>query len=374
MRHVAPKAEEYSTLPGSSSALKKRDGEGRARGTVASGRSGGRIYRAVMGTDASMGAELDNLTIHPKMHELLSDDILSHILRFLDIRVLCQLKPADRRHCGLCRAELACRSTRDLFEYERLNGDWGTDEEIQISGPFNRSFSRIDALVWRAYNADFARDTHDVMFASSPAPRTARPAGMRFRVGDAFFNGESGNFGIIMGWDDRRREPFTVCGSVAETLYSVHYLVFELSPEFGTVATEFGAAARWRINWEIGIRRYIPEGSMLSVCDIWNYNLPTQPRSNFALYLVNAHSGGGSHGVSAGLEQMVKELWSIAFPSEPGPHCRKAAEFGFLPRPTEAELTSADGALRSSEHDVREVERGWGFMPGPELRERYPID
>jgi hypothetical protein len=83
-------------------------------------------------------------------------------------------------------------------------------------------------LMKRAYRADgFAADTSADHFAQSSEPRNHRPVGMKFRVGDVFFHGQTGALGIVLGWDDRRRAPLTWGRPAPERLYAVHYSVLE---------------------------------------------------------------------------------------------------------------------------------------------------
>ena len=74
----------------------------------------------------------------------------------------------------MCAAELRRRPTRELYEHAR----------VQPGAP-------LSALIARAYKADFASDRKRDLFGGSKTPRTTRPAGMRFRVGDCYIHGKS---------------------------------------------------------------------------------------------------------------------------------------------------------------------------------------
>ena len=292
----------------------------------------------------------------PSLHELVceNEDILTYILGLMDVATLCKVKAADHHLRRLAAAELVSRPIRQLFEHDRCLP--GVD---------------VHGLTRRAYMADFATDGPTEMFAGSATPRTVRSPGMHFRVGDVYFHAQTGAFGIVLGWDDRRRAPLTGWGNLSpDRLYAVHYSVFEVHAAFGS-AGPGGGEERWRLMWEFGQSRYIIEDNMLSLESIWGYTLPA--KSLFPAYLLNAHSGGGSHGIATGLHRMVQELWHIAFPDEPGLHHYFASRFGFLERPKDAALQAAN-AHGTTFENLREPQRGWGFMPDRALRERYPAD
>eukprot|EP00966_Prymnesium_polylepis_P015081 348364-Prymnesium_polylepis.1 len=124
----------------------------------------------------------------------------------------------------------------------------------------------------RAFAADFAADTDAHYFAGSMAPRTARPVGMRFRVGDVYFHRQTGAFGIVLGWDDRRRAPFGGWGRLTpERLYAVHYSVYEMLDEVDNADDEV-LYSRGSIS--DGHSRYIIEDNMLSIRQVWAGELP----------------------------------------------------------------------------------------------------
>jgi len=311
-----------------------------------------RVGVRILQTDEAVRVRPENLVHLPNIYERLEEntDLLQMVVHRLDVPSLCNARAANRLWHSLCRSELATKSVRALYEYERQQPD-----------------ADSTALMRRAYDCDdFGTGAAD-WFANSDAPRTVRPAGMRFRVGDAFFHAQTGAFGVVLGWDDRRKAPLRSWGQLRpERLYAVHYSVWEVPDPSIEPAVE-------------GSSRYIIEDNMLSLAQIWSGHLPENALAYSAAsrtYHAYAHAVEAwdlpsefSRDPEIAAEEQerleafrqqysLNELWWHALPENPWRRSELAAFNGFLQR----------------ELFTREESRGRGFMPGAALCARYPAD
>ena len=191
-----------------------------------------------------------------------NEDLLRIVVGHLDTASLCCAKVADRRLRDITTAALATRPIRELYEHDC----------VRCAGEGQHARASVLALMRRAHSAEFAQDTEAEWFAGSTAPRTVRPPGMRFRVGDIYFHAQTGTCGVVLGWDDRRRAPFQGWGRLLpERLYAVHYSVLEVedsgqTPESVEFLLQYSEESMLgRAAWAEGHQRYIVQDHMLSL-------------------------------------------------------------------------------------------------------------
>jgi hypothetical protein len=153
--------------------------------------------------------------------------------------------------------------------------------------------NRVMRLIRRAYLADFASDAESEWYANSTSPRAVRRSGMRFRVGDIFFNPrQHGRFGVVIGWDDRYRGPFEQRGRplYAHKLYMAHYAVLQMG--------------RWEDQLE---EEYLSEADMLSFGDVCE-GLPNASEND----LVWGHPAFRNDPCTPGLDDDPDEIFKRA--------------------------------------------------------------
>lgn len=309
-----------------------------------------------------------NLSKNPGLCERLHEnsDLLRTIVNSMDVASLCSAKATNRQFETLCKSALRGVPVRKLYEHDRL-----------------RPGTNVQSLMQRAYQIDWADDRPSDWFAGSAAPRTARPHGMRFRVGDVYFHGQTGAFGVVLGWDDRRRAPLREWGQLLpERLYAVHYSVVEFMPprrlhvpDNGDPFANDGAVHGDWFDENLVSTRYIVEENMLSIGDVWAGRLPQGQHSGkdgLAALVWDCYCRGGIHGAHE--YDMQMQSLGVLWPDQGDEHSSYpwltnafAAQHGFLCRHAGSE---ADARVLSR----REVGRGHGFIPDEALRVRYPAD
>ena len=322
-----------------------------------------------------------NLRLLPGIWERLggNEELMGVILHHSTVVSLVQAKAADKTCCCLCRLSLAAQPTRELFEYE-IQQQYSHSSQVGCRQPSTNAKLLVD----RAVAADFVNDTEAEWRAGTPSlVRSVRPPAASFRVGDIYFNGNTGGLGIVLGWDDRRKVPKSMWKKLElnnwgdggpECIYEVHYTVHEVLDNWdepGLCPLLTGRWARGKLGYKTN---YVMEGefhlpggprkihAMLSFEEVCSGVLPWgQTKTSYsavAAAIYQQFASGRSLGERQ--ENALRQLWRTAPTAWADPVF--AARFGFLPR--HSDLCSS----------TRERERGGGFLPDVELQSRYPVD
>ena len=183
--------------------------------------------------------------------ELLAGALLPH----LDIVGLCTLRACDSTLAPLVRSELSRRPMRRRFER-----DWHTSFEDDQPDSYRA------ALFDRAWESGgFAADNSTHWFGCSSDPRPARPAELRFRVGDLFQHQSTGYLGYVLAWDARTRAPrewveahrrVDAPGTRVDRLFAPHLSVREFLP----VPTDQGVGFQSRYVIADNLAPFNPDG------------------------------------------------------------------------------------------------------------------
>ena len=327
-----------------------------------------------------------NLRLLPGIWERLggNEELMGVILHHSTVVSLVQAKAADKTCCCLCRLSLAAQPTRELFEYEIQQQYYGTQQQQYSGVGCRQPRANAKLLVERAVAADFVNDTEAEWRAGTPSlVRSVRPPAASFRVGDIYFNGNTGGLGIVLGWDDRRKVPKSMWKKLElnewgyggpECIYEVHYTVHEVGDNWdepGECPLLTGRWARGKLGYKTNRvmegEVHLPGGprkihAMLSFEEVCSGVLPWgQTKTSYSAVAAAIYQQFASgRSPRERQENALRQLWRTAPTAWADPVF--AARFGFLPR--HSDLCSS----------TRERERGGGFLPDVELQSRYPVD